>query len=213
MITNDPRLAWHLACDDGQRSQHEVFLQKMSEGCEVQVGNKRIEPSNGEYAPVARCIDDLPEPTRWVGHYMNRQGGMSERTALKVETMAALAAAQLAAERLPGFKQWANERQQMFYYVARAALRNVWVRLHGQQGIKDAYCRDEGVELAAPWQVNKFLRQRFNMTLEMNRWPSKWAGPWKVLQDVISELDDEGQDRVMDCVKFIRKSEKLVAGL
>lgn len=213
MITNDPRLAWHLATDDGQRSQHEVFLQRMSEGCEVQVGNKRVEPSNGEYAPIASCIDALSEPTRWVGHYMNRQGGMSERTAKQVETMAALAVAQIAAERLSGFSQWKPERQQMFYYVARAALRRVWVKMNDQKGIKDTYCRDEGVEMDAPWQVNKYLRKRFNMTLEMNRWPTKWAGPWKTLQDVVYELDDEGQDKVMEHLSFMRKSERLVAGL
>lgn len=213
MITNDPRLAWHLATDDGQRSQHEVFLQRMSEGCEVQVGNKRVEPSNGEYAPIASCIDALPEPTRWVGHYMNRQGGMSERTAKQVETMAALSVGQVAIERLPGYRQWAPARQQMLYYVANAALRRVWVRMNNQEHLKDAYCRDEGVKIDTPCQVNKFLRKRYNVTLEMNRWPSKWAGPWQVLQDVVYELDDEGQDKVMEYLAFMRKSERLVAGM
>ena len=208
MITRDPRLAWQLAFDDGQRSQLEVIIGRLETGCDVQTGCKRNEPASrtADYRHVVNCIDALAPPIQWVGHYMNRQGAMSERTAAKVETMAALSVAQLAKRSLPGFSQWSEERQQLLYYVAMAALRRTWILNFDQPEVTDSKGRSMGARLDKQAFVSRYVEWRAGRKLNKKNWAREWAGVWELLLRIVDILDEKGFNAVSESLGKIPKA-------
>ncbi|WP_414499413.1 hypothetical protein [Zymobacter sp. IVIA_12111.31 C1] len=207
MITRDPRLAWQLAFDDGQRSQLEVIIGRLETGCDVQTGCKRNEPASrtADYRHVVNCIDSLAPPVQWVGHYMNRQGAMSERTASKVETMAALSVAQLAQRSLPGFSQWSEERQQLLYYVAMAALRRTWILNFDQPEVTDSKGRSMGARLDKQAFVSRYVEWRAGRKLNKKNWAREWSGVWELLLRIVDMLDEEGFNAVSESLGLTPK--------
>ena len=202
MITNDPRLAWQLAFDDGKRSQLEVIIGRLETGCDVQTGCKRNEPASrtADYRHVVNCIDALAPPVQWVGHYMNRQGAMSERTASKIETMAALSVAQLAQRSLPGFPQWSEERQQLLYYVAMAALRRTWILNFDQPEVTDSKGRSMGARLDKQAFVSRYVEWRAGRKVDKTHWAREWSKAWDILLHIVDFLDAEGVDAVSSAI-------------
>lgn len=198
MITKDTRMAWALARDDGMRSQHEIIVARLETGCEVQVGAKGGvgAGTHADYARVQTCIESLPDPVKHVGDYMNCRGVLGERSMRRVASLAALSVAQIAASRLPGFKQWSAERQQKLYWVALAALERQWVVLHGVEEKTDHKGREEGMTLDEPWKIGKWLRGKHGQSLDLKNWGKQWVQPWGRLQEVIKELDFSGVDSI-----------------
>jgi len=195
-ITKDTRLAWAIARDDGMRSQHEIIVARLETGCEVQVGNKGGIGAgvNADYAHVLTCIESLPAPERHVGDALNCRGVLSGSSMRKASSLAALAIAQIAVKRLPGYARWSAERQQKLYWVALAALERQWVVLHDIAEKTDHKGREEGCTLDEPWKIGKWLRGRHNQSLDLKNWGKQWAKAWEVLQTVIQELDFSGMD-------------------
>lgn len=202
MITNDPRLAWQLAYDDGQRSQFEVIVGRLETGCEPQTGCKRIEPASRtvDYRHVMSCVEGLAPAVQWVGHYMNRQGAMSERTSTKVETMAALSVAQLAQRSLPGFSQWSEERQQLLFYVAMAALRRAWILNFDQPEVTDSKGRSMGARLDKQAFVSRYVEWRSRRKLDKKNWAREWGDAWDLLLRIIDCLDADAFDAVATAI-------------
>lgn len=207
MITNDTRLAWALARDNGLRSQHGVIVDKLEVGCDVQVGVRGGVGAgvNADYARVASRIAALPEPAQAAGDAMNCRGVLSDDSYTRAASIAALSAAQMVRRQLAGFPQWSPERQQMLYWVALAAVERVWVLLHGVHEKIDHQGRQEGRTLDEPWKVGKWLRGKHNQSLDLKNWGKQWAGVWAMLQDAIHELDAVGIDAVDDCIRDERK--------
>ena len=210
MVTNDARLAWAIARDDGMRSQHEVIVSRLETGCEVQVGAKGGigAGTNVEYAKAHRCIESMPLPIQSTGDAINCRGVLSDRSYRKAASMAALSAAQVAASRMPGYQQWKPERQRMLYWLALAAVERVWVVLHAYPEKTDHKGREEGRTLDEPWKVGKWLRGKHSQKLDLKNWGKQWAGPWAVLQDAIYELDISGVDLLDSCISDQRKLDK-----
>lgn len=210
MITNDTRLAWALARDDGMRSQHGVIVDKLEVGCDVQVGIRGSVGAgvHAEYAKVARCIDDMPAPIQAVGDALNCRGVLSDTSYRKASSVAALSAAQMVGRQLKGFPQWSPERQRLLYWVALAALERVWVKLHAIPEKTDHKGREEGRTLDEPWKVGKWLRGKHEQSLPLKNWGRDWAGVWVLLQDAIYDLDNSGMDLLDSCIQEKRSLDK-----
>lgn len=210
MITNDTRLAWALARDDGMRSQHGVIVDKLEVGCDVQVGVRGSVGAgiHAEYARIARCIADMPMPVQAVGDALNCRGVLGDASYRKAASLAALSAAQLAGKQLAGYPQWAPERQRLLYWVALAALERVWVKLHAIPEKIDHQGRQEGRTLDEPWKVGKWLRGKHGQSLPLKNWGRDWAGVWALLQDALYELDNSGVSSLDSCIYEQRKLHK-----
>jgi hypothetical protein len=210
MITNDTRLAWALARDDGMRSQHGVIVDKLEVGCDVQVGARGGVGAgvNADYAKVASCIADLPKHVQAAGDAMNCRGVLSYSSYQRAASFAALAAAQMAGQQIKGFPQWSPERQRLLYWLALAAVERSWVRLHGVSEKVDHQGRQEGRTLDEPWKVGKWLRGKHGQSLPLKNWGRDWAAVWDMLKDAVSEMDAAATDAVDDCIHHERKAQK-----
>ncbi len=210
MITNDSRMAWALARDDGMRSQHAIIVDRLEVGCEVQVGAKGGVGAgvNADYASVASFIASLPIAVQSTGDAMNCRGVLNDASYRKASSLAALSAAQTVSRKLSGFPQWSPERQRLLYWVALAALERVWVTLHGIPEKTDYKGRDEGRTLDQPWKVGKWLRGKHGQSIDLKNWGKQWAGVWALLQDAIYELDISGVESVDSCIHDERRLQK-----
>lgn len=211
MITNDARLAWALARDDGLRSQGAVSMDMVELGCRVDCAVKGGvgAGSNAEYAAVHSAIEAMDVPRQSVGDFLNCRGVLNDASMGKAATMAALSVSQIAVKRLPGFSKWAPVRQQMLYWAALAAIERVWVQLHGVKEKTDHKGRTDGRTLDEPWKINKWLRGKHGQSVDVKRWGEQWSGPWQLLQDIALELDDAGQSEIEELLRARRKMLKV----
>lgn len=210
MITNDARLAWVLARDDGLRSQGAISMEMAELGCRVDCSVKGGvgAGSNVEYAAVNTAIERMDIPRKSVGDFLNCRGSLNDASMRKTATLAALSVSQMAAKRLPGFSKWSPARQQMLYWVALAAIERVWVRLYCVPEKIDHSGREEGRTLDEPWKIGKWLRGKHSQTLDLKRWGEQWSKAWQVLQDVAYELDDAGQIEIEQLIGVKRRLQK-----
>ncbi|RUR48815.1 hypothetical protein [Vreelandella populi] len=210
MITNDARLAWVLARDDGLRSQGVISMEMAELGCRVDCSAKGGvgAGSNVEYAAINTAIERMDLPRQSVGDFLNCRGALNDASMRKTATMAALSVSQLTARRLPGFAKWSPARQQMLYWVALAAIERVWVCLHDVPERIDHKGREEGRTLDEPWKIGKWLRGKHNQPLDLKRWGEQWSKAWQLLQDVAYELDDAGQIEIEELIGMKRRLQK-----
>lgn len=210
MITNDARLAWVLARDDGLRSQGAVSMDMAELGCRVDYSIKGGvgAGSNAEYAAVNTAIERMDIPRQSVGDFLNCRGALNDASMRKTATMAALSVSQIAANRLPGFAKWSPARQRMLYWVALAAIERVWVRLHQVPEKMDYKGREEGRTLDQPWKIGKWLAHKHSQQLDLKHWGEQWAKTWQLLQDVAYELDDAGQIEIEALLGVKRRVQK-----
>ncbi|MBR9878666.1 MAG: hypothetical protein GYB17_04030 [Gammaproteobacteria bacterium] len=195
-ITKDTRMAWALARDDGMRSQHEIIVARLEQGCDINPGAKGGVGAGllADYARVHSCIESLPLPQRHVGDALNCRGVLSDASYKNATIQAALAVSQIAAQRMPGFRRWAPARQRMLYWVALAAIERQWVLMSGIQEKVDFKGREEGRTLNEPWKIGKWIRGKHGQSLDLKNWGKQWSGPWDLLQEVIRELDFSGME-------------------
>ena len=210
MITNDARVAWVLARDDGLRSQGAVSMDMAELGVMVDCSAKGGigSGSNAEYAAVHCAIQAMDVPRQSVGDFLNCRGTLSTSSMQKATTMAALSVSQIAAKRLPGFPKWSPARQRMLYWVALAAMERCWVILHDVPEKLDGKGRAEGFTLDEPWKIGKWLRGKHGQALDLKHWGEQWAKPWQLLQNVAFELDDAGQIEIEALLGIQRRMQK-----
>ncbi|WP_252108822.1 MULTISPECIES: hypothetical protein [unclassified Halomonas] len=210
MITNDARLAWVLARDDGLRSQDVISVEMAELGVMVDCSAKGGvgAGANADYSAVHAAIQAMDLPRQAVGDALNCRGVLSSRALAQANTMAALAVSQTAAQRLPGFSRWSGDRQRMLYWVALAAVERCWVMLHDVPERMDAKARPEGRTLDEPWKIGKWLRGMHGQTLDLKRWAEQWGKAWQLLQDVVRELDDAGQVEVEELLGVRRRLQR-----
>lgn len=201
-ITKDTRMAWALARDDGMRSQHEIIVARLETGCEVQVGAKGGVGAGAlaDYAAIHRCIESMPDPVKHVGDLINCRGVLSDGSERRITSLAGLAVAQIAASRLPGYRQWSAERQRMLYWVALAALERYWVKLYAIPEKLDHKQREEGRTLDEPWKIGKWLRGKHKQSLDLKNWGRDWSKAWELLDEAIAELDFSGMESLDLCI-------------
>ncbi|MGQ7247580.1 hypothetical protein ACUN9Y_09595 [Halomonas sp. V046] len=194
IITKDTRMAWALARDDGMRSQHEIIVARLEQGCDINPGAKGGAGAGllADYARVHSCIEAMSAPERHVGDALNCRGVLSDGSHKKATIQAALAVSQLAAQRMPGFHRWSPARQQMLYWVALAAIERQWVLLYDIPEKTDFKGREEGRTLSEPWKIGKWIRGKHGQSLDLKNWGKQWSDAWVLLQEVIQELDFSG---------------------
>ncbi|MBZ5486926.1 hypothetical protein HW452_05240 [Halomonas aquamarina] len=210
MITNDARLAWVMARDDGLRSQGVISIEMAELGCMVDCSAKGGVGAgmNADYAAVHAAIQAMDLPRQAVGDALNCRGVLNARALAQANTMAALAVSQIAAQRLPGFSKWSSDRQRMLYWVALAAVERCWVVLHDVPERMDAKARPEGRTLDEPWKIGKWLRGMHGKALDLKNWAPQWSKAWELLQIIVNELDDGGQVEVEEILGIKRRLQK-----